>query len=155
MKIIARFNEDVSWVTGPHFIVQKGEHLENKGREASSYLWWIIENYDNLPKNVHFLQANPWDHVDKHLHTKWWADSDKEGNPHHPGLLIEPLANALGITLKDKWLFPAGACFKVSRKEIKKYPLEWYKKAFTLANEYPQAPWIFERLWNLIYDNLE
>lgn len=151
MKIIARYNEDVSWVKGKHFIVQKDIHLPNKGRETSSYLWWIIENYDNLPATMHFLQANPFDHVDENLNIKWWADSDKEGNPHHPGLLIEPLANELGIELKDKWLFPAGACFKVPRKEIKKYPLDWYKKAFTLSNEYPQAPWIFERLWSLIY----
>lgn len=156
MKIIAKFNEDVSWVTGPHVIVQKDKDLPNLGRETSSYLWWIIQNYENLPDTMHFLQANPFDHVNENLETKWWADSDKEGNPHHPGLLIEPLANELGINLPEGfWLFPAGACFKVTRDEVLKYPKEWYEKAFKLSNEYPQAPWIFERLWKLIYDNLE
>ena len=151
LKVIARWNEDVSWVEGPHFIVQKDVHVPNQGRETSSYLWWITENYDNLPPSVHFLQANPWDHVNENLETKWWAESNEKGEPHHPGLDIKGLAHMLGIEPPTNWTFPTGACFKVPRKEIKKYPLDWYKNAFKLSNEFPQAPWIFERLWSLIY----
>ncbi len=155
MKVIARWNEDISWIKERKFknycIVQKDVDLPNVGREPSSYLWWIIQNYDKLPKEVHFLQANPFDHVDENLESKWWAESDKTGSPHHPGLSIEPLASILGLELPDNWTFPAGACFKVPQKEIKKYPLDWYKKALTLCNEYPQGPWIFERLWPLMY----
>lgn len=152
MKVIARYNEDVSWVTEPFTIVQKGVDLPNEGREASSYLWWIIENYKKLPDEVHFLQANPFDHVDDNLISKWWADSDNQGNPHHGGLRIQELADILGLALNPKWTFPAGACFKVSKKQIKKYPLSWYKEAYKQSMEFPQAPWIFERLWSVIYD---
>jgi hypothetical protein len=151
MKVIARYNEDVSWATQPFEIVQKGEHLPNEGREASSYLWWIIENYDKLPDEVHFLQANPFDHVDKDLNIIWWAESDKHGNPHHNGLRIGELAGILDLDLPIAWKFPAGACFKVSKEEIKKYSLDWYKEAYKQSMEFPQAAWIFERLWSVIY----
>lgn len=151
MKVIARWNEDISWIKGKHIIVQKDVDMPNVGREPASYLWWIIQNYDNLPKEVHFLQANPFDHVDENFNAKWWADSDITGNPHHPGLDIKTVADQLGIVCPTDWKFPAGMCVKVPRKEIKKYPLEWYEKALTLCIEFPQGPWIFERLWSLMF----
>ena len=35
---------------------------ENKGREAHSYLYHIIENYESLAGHVLFLQGSPFDH---------------------------------------------------------------------------------------------
>jgi len=151
MKVIARYNEDTAWATEPFTIVQKGVHLPNEGREASSYLWWIIENYKDLPDEVHFLQANPFDHIDENFETKWWAESDQHGNPHHNGLRIKELADILKLDLPNNWKFSTGACFKVSKKEIQKYSLKWYKEAYKQSMEFPQAAWIFERLWSIIY----
>lgn len=51
------------------FINQQGVRLHwlpNIGREAHSYLDYIISNYDRLPDFVVFLQANPNDHY-KHF----------------------------------------------------------------------------------------
>jgi hypothetical protein len=38
------------------------EILENKGREAGTYLYHIIMNYDRLPEYTLFLQGNPFEH---------------------------------------------------------------------------------------------
>jgi hypothetical protein len=78
--VIARYTEDVSWVDvllrTPHTIVNKGQPLnnnasvmnvENVGREAESYLQFIILNYEKLQDmadDIVFCQADPIDHVE-------------------------------------------------------------------------------------------
>jgi hypothetical protein len=131
--------------------VQKGEHLENKGREASSYLWWIIENYDKLPDEIYLLQGNPFEHCNEDFTPKWIAESDKEGCPHHCALRISEIAEPLKIELPEKWDFITGANLKLTKKDILRYDIDWYKKAFDLSMSHEQGAWIFERLWALIY----
>ena len=73
-KVIARYNEDISWCE--HLtnciIYNKGNDnintkhtvykLNNVGREAHTYLYYIINNYDNLDDYTVFLQGYPFDH---------------------------------------------------------------------------------------------
>jgi hypothetical protein len=47
--------------------------------------------------------------------------------------------------------FGAGAQFAVTREEILKHSLGFYKTAFIMCNE-PSAPWVFERMWGFIFD---
>ena len=71
-KIISRYNEDVSWIDFDDTIIfNKGEHLKsnietinlpNAGREAQTWTYYIINNYQNLPDICFFIQANPFDH---------------------------------------------------------------------------------------------
>lgn len=80
--IIARYVEKVDWVLkllqntwiNKVLIVNKGPplHLEhekiqivnshNVGREGETYLSYIIDNYDILPKHIFFCQGNPFVH---------------------------------------------------------------------------------------------
>lgn len=81
--VICRYNEDVNWIYNllDQFnwiqkikIFNKGETLniihpkvfienvKNIGREGETYLSFIINNYNHLPENIWFLQANPFDH---------------------------------------------------------------------------------------------
>lgn len=79
--VIARYNEDVSWVYKEFknkkvTIYNKGNDdinilssdnitiikLPNTGRESHTYLYHIVNNYDNLEDMVVFLQGNPFDH---------------------------------------------------------------------------------------------
>lgn len=153
MKVIAKYKENIDWANQfEHFVVEKEVHLPNKGREASSYLWWILENYYKLPDEVHFLQGNPFDHCDGNFKSTWYPTSDKRGCPAHCGLRIEEISEPLNIKLPDTWVFPAGANFTVSREELLKYDYEWYQLAYKLSMEHEQGAWIFERLWGLIYD---
>jgi hypothetical protein len=71
--VVARYAEDLSWLRmfrGEEVeIINKGAvlpwvgvgwkvaELMNVGREAHSYLWWIVENYDRLPDVVFFTQG--------------------------------------------------------------------------------------------------
>jgi hypothetical protein len=69
--VVARYNEDIEWITDNNKIIyNKGIPLninnevllENIGRESETYLRYIIDNYDKLPEVVVFTQGNIKDH---------------------------------------------------------------------------------------------
>lgn len=150
--IIARYNEDISWARGKCFIVQKDEHMPNIGREPSSYFWYIIEHYDELEGDYLFVQGDPFPHMKSFDNFGPTLTCDKDGSPHHAGLDIHGLAKQLDLPLLDKYEFQAGCPIRTTTDSIKKRPLSWYKKALELSNDYPQGPWIFERLFKYIFD---
>jgi len=74
--VVARYNEDLDWVLPYHDIAvvyNKGPELtiqfktvitlENVGREGHTYLYHIINNYNNLTEKCIFLQGNPIDQL--------------------------------------------------------------------------------------------
>lgn len=79
--IVAHHNEDLLWLRrfpkeSVH-VYSKGEdakipcirhRLPNVGREAHTYLTYIIDRYDTLPDIVFFTQGWPHDHI--HCHVK-------------------------------------------------------------------------------------
>lgn len=100
--VVAKYDEDVSWLnalpnnwdvsvfqsknsTAPRFV-------ENYGNEASKYLSYIVEAYDNLPDNVAFVQAGRQDWHDiqpkDDVLSQWdWGRAASEG-----GLAFLPTA---------------------------------------------------------------
>lgn len=74
--VVAKFNENIEWTKelgGNVIIYDKSvPPLKNIGREAETYLRYIIEHYNNLPEYVIFLQGNPYD-------TMWSYTSVKDG----------------------------------------------------------------------------
>ena len=76
LNIIARYNEDITWVKdlkGDVLVYNKGENYiwdfpkidaENYGRESETYVRAIIENYDKLDQYDEFalMQGHPFDH---------------------------------------------------------------------------------------------
>lgn len=78
--VIARFAEDLHWLKFakmPVVVYNKGpgnleylrkmrhvrvQWLPNVGREAHTYLHYIVQNYDYLPENVIFSQGDPMEH---------------------------------------------------------------------------------------------
>lgn len=74
--IISRYNEDISWIndyTCDYIIYNKGSKLdgynvkemENIGNNQRDIFHFIVENYDNLPCVMAFMQGNPFDHCNK------------------------------------------------------------------------------------------
>lgn len=158
--VIARYKEDVSWAKKfKKFIVQKDIHVPNVGREASSYLWYIVNNYYKLDDLVayQFCQGRSHDHKISFFN----FCCDLSGNPHHPGLLIEKFAKKIDLNIPKNLYFTVGAQFKVLGKQIKKRPLSWYENAYfaSISNEFPskdkrpggQEAYILERLWKYIF----
>jgi len=73
--VVARCYENVDWLiydSDNTIIYNKGDkldlpnevHLENVGREADTYLNYIIDNYYNLPDVVIFTQGKIFDHIE-------------------------------------------------------------------------------------------
>jgi len=79
--VIARYNEPLKWIQKidpskcSYVVYNKGNedlpadynvvNVPNEGREAETYLRYIIDNYDNLNGYIMFCQGNPFDHMEK------------------------------------------------------------------------------------------
>lgn len=147
MKIIARYKEDIPTQENS-FVVQKDVHLPNEGREASSYLWYIIENYDKLEGIYQFRQAKEHEHPV----AKFELKCNLNGDPHHSGVPVGKVANMIDLEIPAWVEFSPGAQFDVSAEIIKKRSLDWYKKAYEVSMTEPQAAWALERLWKYIFE---
>jgi hypothetical protein len=77
--VISRYKEDFSWInkyTDQYVVYNKGDPIlddphvineENIGMNLGDMCRYIYQNYDNLPELVAFLQAYPFDHVNKEV----------------------------------------------------------------------------------------
>lgn len=184
--VIARYHENINWVNDqnyPYIVYNKGEplpqninhiNLLNIGKESLTYLYHIIENYENIDNYTIFLQGNPFDHSKftngKDIvfpKLKFMAlyggrytsplICDKKGKPHHPIEL--PIGEILDLLLPDKhfqnkFVFNAGAQFLVCKENILKYPKDFYVHALNLHlnKNFPTMPWVFERIWATLFN---
>ena len=87
--VVAKYQKDVSFLdeTGIPYTVVTKEEVPNKGHEATSYLYYIINNYDNLPQNLIFIhdENESWHHTGKiteHVH-EWINDFEKKGSTYY------------------------------------------------------------------------
>ena len=163
--VVARYNENVDWVKPfNHFIVQKCEHLPNIGREPTSYLWYIVENYDNLEGRYFFSQGNPFTHRKDFLTDvknakqdfEWYSDlvdlkCKNNGYPHDSELDINKLLRTVQLKEQNWFEFKAGCLFSVTAEVIKRRPKEFYQKLGTAICEQHKAPWAFERIIDLVF----
>lgn len=99
--VVARFNEDLSWLskvsdTFQIIVYNKGlpvdipartklpikvRNLANLGRETDTYLMYIIENYENFPDRIIFTQGDPFPHSPKFLDL---LESTESWQPYQP-----------------------------------------------------------------------
>jgi hypothetical protein len=177
--VISRYNEDLSWIEEYDFnfiIFNKGNNIEgveniklpNVGREAHTYLYYIINNYNNLPEYVCFLQGNPFDHSPNLIRniiqfndtvcefeflSENICNCDVNGYPSHPGLPISKFCDYCNIKTGPILKFGAGAQFVVSRNKILKRDINFYKKIITTVDSdiRPTGAYIMERLWGEIF----
>jgi len=72
--VIYRYNENLDWVNKldkeyvciynkGNTVIENSIKRENIGREIETFLYHIIENYNNLPDYLILLQGNPFDHM--------------------------------------------------------------------------------------------
>lgn len=170
--VICRYNEDLSWLSDikhDFIIYNKGSEnmpfdfisCENTGREGESFIRYIVDNYDSIPDRVVFSQGNPFDHCSDfislcnddfffgYLGVSLSCNSD--GSPHHPGLPIHEICSKIGLSTLDSYSFFMGGQMAVSKKSIYKRSLDWWNKCYNEYNSNQESPWVFERLWPLIF----
>lgn len=182
--VIARYNETLDWARDIPYkthVYNKGDTgflegsipLENIGREAHTYLHFIVENYNSLPECVLFLQGNPFDHIQIDSFQELHASIKKRGytpnlisviipeNFHEtrPGVTLCPLT--LGEWSKKhigpgpefpELLMYVGACFGVRKDFILSRPKEFYINLLhqcTTVN--PDEAYFLERLWVYVF----
>ena len=172
--VIARYNEDITWSNDFHEIrkiYNKGSQiagfdyiqLPNVGRESHTYLYHIINNWDNLAEKTMFCQGGLNKHGILHEEIKnffespslfisrkpyrdsnWgyinhlgkWADEKSSGEMKKAEL---PFGEWFDQVIKipprgEFFFFTAGANFCVHRKAIKNRPYEFYQELIKRVN---------------------
>ena len=136
---------------------------------SSCYLEYIIDNYDNLPDVNFFIRSSQLQEkfpgildaletlsIDKFtpLSNNSFI-SDTNGIPHHPGLPIQSLWNAVfeECEIPSSFTFGPGAMFAVTRDEILLNPRETYEKILNnIENKLnPIQDFVLERMWASIF----
>jgi hypothetical protein len=149
--IIARYKEDLSWIKSDYdniFIYNKGEtnfnldkkhetiNLNNIGRESHTYLYHIIQNYENLNNVNIFCQGGINDHgmSEKSLF-KFYMDAQIYGY-------------SLNKNFYPEWIEPFGGYkdFRIDehggRKVSKsKYSLSEWKSEFNICKDNSPFQW--------------
>lgn len=96
--IIFNKGEDDLLITRPDIVIEY--KMDNIGREGDTYLQYIINNYDDLPEHIWFLQANPFDHSPDFIQLMS-EESIKSYNNSYQGLTYKYLNNIPNDTGKD------------------------------------------------------
>lgn len=192
--IIARYNEPIEWVHDiqcDYLIYNKGNDITdqnidpdkiikvpNEGREAETFLRYIVLNYHDLPDSIAFVQGNPFDHYPEALNIINSESSqdiermgnitfcDREGRDSYPGLPVFRIQKIIMPDLETEiYNFTAGAQLMIDKKHILNKPLDWWKSIFFVYNQYwfskiesgyGHRPGVFiahvfERLWEYIF----
>jgi hypothetical protein len=190
--VVARYNEDVEWVnefSDSKFnlkIYNKGEDnisvdaikLENLGRDPHTFITYIIDNYNDLPDYVVFLQGNPFDHqknvidvIKNHNNEDYVFLSDHVIDESivswyehlveltavmtYPNMrrysLSETSNVILGSETPNKCRFAAGQQYIVDKKYILNRDIDFYKNVLEHFKLDFVLPWHIERLWFNIF----
>ena len=185
--VIARYSEDISWINKfniKKFIYNKGEDeipdsvkLPNIGLEPHTFIYHIINNYNNLSDYTFFLQGIPHDHeaeIENKIN-EYINDNVKDFELFGPYItepsnyyswLIPSHVSCFGYPLEHSFFyFRAGGQFVVSKQKILSNPIEFYQHLYSRFYLDPSDPlyvvhgdkWVvglphfFERFWSKIF----
>ena len=169
--IVARYDEDVSWAHkfDEFVIIQKGAQLPNKGREPTSYLWYIINHYDDLKGDYIFLQGNPNDHCNLYYEMRkgfnkpfYWFETygrtglvcDMDGKP-HDNVQVGEFLELIGIEYDKELITFNGCClFSTTAKRIRRRTKSFYQNVYNVIMDSPSRrfEYAFERTLGLIFN---
>ena len=162
--VIARYNEDISWVDQlncNYIIYNKGgnldrEHIKlpNVGRESNTYLNFIISNYHTIQSPIAFVQGDPFYHCPKVINLiNTYSQgviflnrrqgpfiNNGDGTPSHTGLPVTEWAEKLGVKQQNnKYGFANGAQYIIPPEAITSKPLSWWEHLLEL-HDTPAKP---------------
>lgn len=159
--VVARYQEDVAWTSllSCNVVVVNASQIYPNGRESGAYLAFLTQYYHGLRGDYVFCQGNPFDHCPDFVNVLDQQGAygaryrcDKRGRPHWDSEALERLAQCLELPpLPESWLFTTGAQVRVSEHELRSRSLEFYQRALAVNRSMTEAPWAYERLWDLIF----
>lgn len=193
MEIVTcHFKEDLSWLHDSpypvHVVGKEGgdpipdrekfasvEIIPNFAREASSYLWYIIKNYENLPERIAFIHGHEnsphqripiFDSIEKYGHHHSFVDLNRFMNeymiliPKSPFCLVwDEIMKSYFGPIPKVINFRGMAQFVIHKDSVLYRPKWLYEKLYersfsTSANNQSLFNWIgyfFEVFWHVIF----
>ncbi|MBD2703703.1 DUF3431 domain-containing protein [Spirosoma sp. BT702] len=192
--VVAHYTENLNWLGNlpaglPVTVYDKSPidtfpgaiSLPNIGREAHTYLHYIVSRYDSLADWTIFCQGKPFDHAydfKKSLRAfvdepeaisptgfRWLGHlidtDDNQGhrlfkpwskNEDGRGLDLQKFHHALfGNDGPDTYTFVLGAQFAVQRNVLRQRPVSFYENALEVSSTFPDAAHCFERSWDHVF----
>jgi hypothetical protein len=170
--VVCHFNRNLDWLKQlkyPYIVYNKNpennnkfkNNLPNVGFDTIAYLTYIIDNYNNLPDYVCFLQDNPFDHCPSFVDKVNNFDFKKEFYPlgctyiRDGAELIKTIdyAKTNNLNYKEPIKFINSAQCIVSKNLILKNNLEYYVKIINTLSKtqiITYTNYIVEYLWPTI-----
>ena len=182
LVVVAHYNENLKWVNKIKYktvIISKQkirrDYPPNKGNEASSYLTYIIDNYDNLRDYTFFVHGHRshWHHksnMDEKINNITFTynyyninETQKE-ELYYPDNDVDQIhrncfdsfneATGLNIDYKNLHI-RACAQFYVKKENIRRHPKELYIKIYkwimTKKEDSLRTGFILEHSWHYIF----
>ena len=172
LVIIAKYNECINWVQDlncDYLIYNKGKEdnrnykdIPNIGREAETYLRYIVESYPDFPDYIILTQGDPFHHMGDYINvvnsftnTKqliYLSDWIHVENNSQELIWGNEFLTKLNIPNRDTTRFATGAQYIVPKMFILNKSLDFWKLSYDLLNTHNDSPWIFERIWPFIFE---
>lgn len=183
---IAHYGEDLFWLEHIKYesqIISKNglpeEVSPNRGKEASSYLEYIIKNYYKLPDITIFFHGhrNSWHHpenvdetINKIIFNYNYYNINSVCSPRHGTKLLSLNEEGQSYLYPNKYIienkikfnidpsrikFRPAACFYVSKKAILQHRIDTYKYWLDWLMTTPEhseiSSRVFEYCWHIIF----
>jgi hypothetical protein len=160
--IVARYNEDISWIKSNYdnvFVYNKGQDnlmtnfnlkkLNNVGRESQTYLYHIVQNYNNLNKINIFTQGAILDHgMNESVLFNYYIEAIKYGASLNKNFYPEWVEKFGGY---KNFRIDEHAGKKVSKS---KYSLYEWKKNFNISDDDQPFKWYQKAVFAISKDSI-
>ncbi len=177
LVVAANNNEDTTWLdkVPQEWFVQLFTNYRPAGREADTYLGWIVVKYDTLPDEVVLCHGHPFDHNPDfiaHLddpNIRYYGMTehcDPVGMPRVEWCELDAWCRVLGLPVQTRYQFVAGAQYRLTKEQIQSRSLDFYKTLYYLTkiqedrSDYEphwnvpesRSAYVLERIWPLIWN---
>lgn len=188
LVVVARSWENVDWLNEckrPFIVYNKGindlqfpsEALQNHGRDCHTYLYYIVNNYNNLRDYTFFVQGDPFEKCQGFMsilnQDHWHPDTiqilcqtvfveELHGYPSGPIQGMSEILKKIGLYENEHMMhvFGLGTQYIVHKKFIQSKSLRWWQNLYDVYTggdtEYMRhMAYIFEKLFLRIFTYTE